>query len=203
MKLFRGLLVWLAIVSVSAACLAQTTAKNSGAGAGSASTRYFQLTLDLKYPSTADGQPQPPDQSISTQVAVGNGRPGSCKTRMTSQLPLVMAGKTTYLDLGTKFDCNNVHVEGNGVAFSIVIETSNVRGMIKTKNHDGGETEEPIISQRNLALSVKLALDTPQVIFDSKAMDSSKLKKIGPSQTVGALQQEPGLQIVMTATELK
>ena len=204
MKLFRDVSICCALVAASAVGLAQST--TSGAGATVSTTRYFQLTLELKYPASVDGQQQPADQSITTQVAVGDRKPGSCKTRMTSQFPLVMAGKTTFVDLGTKFDCNNVHVEGDGLTLSIVLETSSVRGTVLTKNHDGSETEEPIISQRSLALSVKqLALGTPEVIFDSKAIDTSKLKKteLSAVPTPTASVQQPGLQVVMTVTELK
>jgi hypothetical protein len=133
---------------------------------------------------------------------------------MTSQVPVAMEGKTKFIELGTKFDCNNVRVEGGGLALSLVLETSRVARMVPVKDTNGVETEEPVIAQRTLELSVKLPLDTPKVIFDSNvAVPGHPLKpiqalkpvqndsKVVPPQEV--MTPEPAMQIEMTASELK
>lgn len=206
------------IVAASIVGMAQSTSSTSRTGAASPATRYFQLTLVLRYSASADGPPAPGTQSITTELAVREDRPGSgsCKTRMGSQVPVVMEGKTKYIDLGTSFDCNNVHVEGNGLALSIILETSRVTQMIRLKDGNGVETEEPVINQRKMELSVKLPLDTPKVVFDSGvAAKEHPLKALQPLQPqqpmlnganaapANLMMQEPTIQVEMTATELK
>lgn len=139
-------------------------------------------------------------------------RPGaaSSKTRMGSQVPVVIGGKMQLIDVGTSFDCNNVRVEGNDVAMSIVLEASRIGDMVRIKNANGVEVEEPLITQRRIELSIKLPLNTPKVVFDSKVgVPGHSLKplrslqpgdaKIPPAQM---MLQEPGMQIEMIAKEL-
>ena len=172
-------------------------------------TRYFKLTIVLRFPS--DAELEPASQTVTTEVAILPNRTGSCKTRMTSQVPIGTGLATKFIDVGTKFDCNDVRLEGNGLALSIVLETNRLNGMVSLKNHDGVETQEPIISQRNLALSIKLPLDTPKVIFKSKNADPSKLKRptpLGEAAKEGAgkeipMVQDSPMQVEMTASELK
>ena len=205
MKNTSRILLCCAVLMAVTACLAQSTKPASGVSSTSPGTRYFQLTVLLKFPEGTDGLQQHADQVISTDVAVNNNRPGSCKTRVTSQVPIVTGGKTKFVELGTKFDCNDVHVDGDGLALSIVVETSNIQGMITTKSDSGVEMEEPIISQRKLELSAKLLLDTPKVIFDSKTVSHAVIQKLGsgtaPLKT--AVQAPSSMQIEITATELK
>jgi len=164
---------------------------------------------------------EPGEQSITTEIAVPPaGRTGSCKTRMTSQVPVMVGGPQTqfskdgtkFIELGTKFDCNNVHVEGDGLAFTIILETSRVTGMIETgaTNRDGSPVEEPIITQRNLELSVKLPLDQAKVIFDSNTKPLTPLRPLQPLKplhedlkSLPSKMEDRPLQIEMTATELK
>jgi|GEM_PF-6772554 len=194
------------VMVVSTTCVAQQLVKPVAARVSSSSTRYFKLTMVLKHP--VNGELEPVSQSITTEVAVyGDGRTGSCRTRMTSQVPIGTGMATKFIDVGTKFDCNDVRLEGDGLAMSIVLETSRLTRMISLKNRDGVETEEPVISQRNVALSVKLPLDTPKMVFDSKNVDSSKLKPLGPLGAAAAkdetMMQDAAMQIEMTASELK
>ena len=51
---------------------------------------------------------------------------------------------------------------------SIVLETSKISRMNALKDHAGLETEEPVVTQWNLAVSIKLPLATGTVTFDSK-----------------------------------
>lgn len=208
--MLRGMLLGYAMVLVSASATAQPMRASSGAGAGSTDTRYFQLTLDLKSPGSLEGQPQLSAQSIMTEVAVSDGKPGSCRTRMTSQIPV--SGSDKPIDIGTRFDCNNIHLEGDGLALSIVLDMSRITGKVSTKNRDGVEVEEPIISERKLELSVKLPLGTPKVVFDSSSETLVKpLKALQKGSELppsyGAPKRievpTPPLQIEMTATELK
>lgn len=209
MKMFRGVMLWCAMAG-SAVAMAQ--AKPMSAGAAISGTRYFQLTLVLRYTANADGPPVPGTQSITTEVAVIPDRPGasSSRTRMGSQIPVVIGGKTQLIDVGTSFDCNNVRVEGDGVAMSIVLETSRLGGMVPVKEAGGVEVEEPLITQRKIELSIKLPLDTPKVVFDSKmGVPGHPLKSVqslGPGDGKVPAQmmlQEPGMQVEMTAKELK
>ena len=202
--LFKGLVTGVLTIA-SMAGAGQSSRAAANAGTTGAAMRYFQLTVLLRYPGNQ--LPEPRTESITTEVAVGSdGRTGSSKTRMTSQVPMVMAGTTKFMELGTKFDCNNVHVDGNGLALSIVLETSLVNGTVVTKSASGVETEEPLISQRNLELAIKLPLDKPKVIFDSQNMSpKANLVKLGPVVTArkNEMVPEPTLQIEMTATEIK
>lgn len=139
-------------------------------------------------------------------------RPGSssAKTRMGSQVPVVIGGKTQLVDVGTSFDCNNVRVEGDGLAMSIVLEASRIGDMVRIKNANGVEVEEPLITQRRIELSIKLPLNTPKVVFDSKVgVPGHSLKPLQSLQPGDArippaqmMLQEPGMQIEMTAKEL-
>jgi len=202
MKIIRGIVFCCAIVSLSLAGMAQTAKPDAKANAVSPATRYFKLILVLRYPESADGV----QQSISTDVAVSDGRPGKSKMSMGSQLPVTMKGKTEYIDVGTKFDCDNVHLEGDGLAVHMVLETSRVNGTIHIKNTNGVDTEEPVISQRKMELSVKLVPDIPKVVFDTKTMDVSKLKPIGPGPATlpaGTPSAPEAMQVEMTAIELK
>jgi hypothetical protein len=209
MKMFRGVMLWCAMAG-SAVAMAQ--AKPMSAGAAISGTRYFQLTLVLRYTASQGGLPVPGEQSITTEVAVIPDRPGasSSRTRMGSQIPVVIGGKTQLIDVGTSFDCNNVRVEGDGVAMSIVLETSRLGGMVPVKEAGGVEVEEPLITQRKIELSIKLPLDTPKVVFDSKmGVPGHPLKPVqslGPGDGKVPAQmmlQEPGMQVEMTAKELK
>jgi hypothetical protein len=200
-KLLRGVF----FAGVMIACVTGVAQESGKASMASHTTRYFKLTMVLSYP--ANKELEPVSQSITTEVAVfGDGRSGSCKTRMTSQVPVGTGLTTKFIDVGTKFDCNDVRIEGEGLAMSIVLETSRLAGMVALHNKDG-DTEEPVISQRNLVLAVKLPLDTPKVIFDSKNVDSSKLKPLGPlgagAAKDGSVAQEAGMQVEMTVSELK
>ncbi|NYF78357.1 hypothetical protein [Granulicella arctica] len=194
------------VMVVSGVCVAQQPMKSAGASVALSAMRYFKLTMVLKYPT--NGELEPMSQSITTEVAVyGDGRIGSCRTRMTSQVPVGTGVATKFIDVGTKFDCNDVRLEGDGLAMSIVLETSRLTRMISIKNRDGVETVEPVISQRNVTLSVKLPLNTPKVVFDSKDVDSSKLKPLGSLGATaakdGSMMQDAAMQIEMTASELK
>lgn len=211
-KMLPGISFWCVMVAASTICMAQSRKNAPGASTDSQGTRYFQLTLVLKYPESAQALPEPGDQSITTEVAVNENRPGSgsCKTRMTSQLPMITSDKTRFIELGTKFDCDNIHVEGNALALSIILETSRVSGFVTTKNSSGVETEEPLVTQQNIALSVKLPLDTPKIVFDSNAGMAGKLKPLKPLQIgnnahpseVGRMSSS-AIQVEMTAHELK
>ena len=144
-------------------------------------TRYFQLTLDLNF--AASSEQQPTTQTISTEVAVRDGRPGHCKARMVSQMPTGTVSQTKYIELGTKLDCDDVHMEGDSVALVFSLETSRVTKMIKTKNADGTEIDEPVITQRTVQLNVKLPLDQKKVVFDSSTHPLKSLKPLEGSGT--------------------
>ena len=175
-----------------------------------AAPRYFQLTLNLRFVQAADQEPA--TETITTEVAVRDGKPGSCKARMLSQVPTGTGPAMKYIELGTKLDCNGVRVEGDGIALQFALETSGYMGTAKTKGSDGVVFDEPIISQRSVELSVKLPLDQPKVVFDSSA---HALKPLSPPLTsadasAGVLSVTPvpsrlgaPMQIEMTATELK
>jgi hypothetical protein len=171
-------------------------------------SRYFQLTLNLKFGSGEDQQPS--TQTITTEVAVRGGKPGSCKARMISQVPTGSGSTTKYLELGTKLDCNNVHIEGDGIALEFALETSRVTEMIKTKGGDGVEIDEPLIAQRTVQLMVKLPLDQAKVVFDSSSKPTAPLKSLSensPSTSARAMpippRQDPPMLVEMTASELK
>lgn len=206
MKLLRNVILGYALAA-SVVGMAQQAAKSeTGASISPSSTRYFKLKVELRFPTSPEQEPV--TQSMTTEVAVNKDRPGSgsCRIRMGSQVPIGTGMATKFIDVGTKFDCNDIHVEGDGLALSIVLETSRISRMISLKNRAGVETEEPVISQRNLALSVKLPLDTKKVIFDSKNVDPSKLKRLGSLDAEAKdapMMQEAAMQVEMTASELK
>lgn len=171
-------------------------------------TRYFELKLVMRYPGAPGREPRV--ESLMTDIAVIKDRPGasSCRARVTSQVPVMMQKGPTYLDLGTKLDCNDVRVEGNAVAMAVVLETSSVNGMVTTRDKDGQSLEEPLISQRNLQLQARLPLGKPTVIFDTKNMEPMRLKPlkedagaVAGSETDG-MRAPAEMQVEMTAREL-
>ena len=109
-----------------------------------APSRYFQITLNLKFTQAPDQQPA--TESITTEVAVRDGKPGSCKARMLSQVPAGAGSATRYIELGTKLDCNDVHIEGDGIALGFALETSALMGTAKTRGSDGVVFDEPLIA---------------------------------------------------------
>ncbi len=139
--------------------------------------------------------------------------PGSSKTRMGSQVPVAAGGKTQMIDVGTNFDCDNVHLEGDGLALHFVLEASRIGSLIRIKNAEGVEVEEPLITQRTIELSVKLPLNAPKVVFDSKVgVPGHPLQLLPPLKPLEgdakpSLTQipvpQPGMQVEMTAKELK
>lgn len=186
--------------------------KKSGPATVSAESesRYFQITLNLQFGQVADQQPT--TQTITTEVAVRDGRPGSCKARMISQVPVGAGSKTKYLELGTKLDCNDVHIEGDGIALQFTLETSRIAAMVKTRTSDGTEIDEPLITQRTVQLTVKLPLNQTKVVFDSSSHPLEPLKSKSLSQdaptgdankVASPPRQDPPLSIEMTASELK
>jgi hypothetical protein len=184
--------------------------QGKSASAPVAASRYFQITLNLKFAQTAD---QPPaTETITTEVAVRDEKPGSCKARMISQVPIGTGSATKYIELGTKLDCNDVHVEGDGLALQFTLETSGFIGMAKTRGADGAIFDEPMIAQRSVQLSVKLPLDQPKVVFDSSAHPTTPLKPLAPpaNGAAGVVSATPipsrlstPMLIEMTASELK
>jgi hypothetical protein len=143
----------------------------------SAKTRYFELTLNLKF--GANGEQQATMQTITTEFAVRSTIPGTTKARMVSQTPAGNGVKTKYIEVGTKFDADDIHVEGDGVALHFVLSASRPVKMIKYKASDGTEIEEPIITDRTVELSVKLPLDRAKVVFDSSSKSLAPLKPLG------------------------
>ena len=173
-----------------------------------APSRYFQITLNLKFTQAPDQQPA--TESITTEVAVRDGKPGSCKARMLSQVPAGAGSATRYIELGTKLDCNDVHIEGDGIALGFALETSALMGTAKTRGSDGVVFDEPLIAQRSVQLSVKLPLDQPKVVFDSSTHPSTPLKPPAPAANGSLVSATPvpsrldaPMLIEMTASELK
>jgi hypothetical protein len=175
-----------------------------------AASRYFQITLNLKLAQGPDQQPS--TETITTEVAVREGKPGSCKARMLSQVPAGTGAATKYIELGTKLDCNDVHIEGDGIALEFALETSGYVGTARTGGSDGVVFDEPMITQRSVQLSVKLPLDQSKVVFDSSAHATAPLKPPalvgnGSAGVVSATRIPSRLGapmlIEMTATELK
>jgi len=207
MKAAHTIALCLILIVATAAGIAQPGRPGSTAAA---SSRYFQITLNLKFAQAADQQPA--TETITTQVAVRDGKPGSCKARMLSQVPTGTGRAMKYIELGTKLDCNDVRVEGDGIALEFALETSGYMGTAKTKGSDGVFFEEPMITQRSVELSVKLPLDQPKVVFDSSAPPSKLLSPPPPSAdpSAGVVSAMPvptrlgaPMMIEMTATELK
>jgi hypothetical protein len=202
MKALKSGVLFVALLAITSAVQAQP-ARNESAAA----SRYFQITLNLKFMQVAD---QPPaTETITTQVAVREGKPGSCKARMLSQVPMGAGSTMKYLELGTKLDCNDVRVEGDGIALKFALETSGLTGTAKTRGADGVIFEEPLITQRSVELSVKLPLDHPKVVFDASTQPSKPLSPLptdGPGvvsvNSVPARISAP-MVIEITATELR
>ena len=190
--------------------IAQSKGSGPATVSAASASRYFQLTLNLKFGPFAD---QPPTtQTITTEVAVRDGRPGSCKARMISQVPTGAGSKTKYLELGTKLDCNDVHIEGDGLALQFALETSRVAEIVKTKINDGTEIDEPLITQRTVQLTVKLPLDQTKVVFNSSShplapLKAKSLSEDEPTSTANKIssspRQDPPMLIEMTVSELK
>ena len=207
MRVTRKPVLYLALLGVSIAGIAQS--KKSGSAPVAKASRYFQLTLNLKFAPVADHEPTA--QTITTEVAVREGRPGSCKARMISQVPTGTGSGTKYIELGTKLDCNDVHIEGDGIALEFTLETSRIAGMVKTKGSDGVVIDEPVISQRSVQLTARLPLGSPKVVFDFE-FHPRPLKAPNPlgDAPASGVNEAPTPQridspllIEMTATELE
>jgi hypothetical protein len=207
MKATPTLALYLVLIGAATTGIAQPGKPGSTIVAPS---RYFQITLNLKFIQAADQQPA--TETITTQVAVRDGKPGSCKARMLSQVPTGAGATMKYIELGTKLDCNDVRIDGNGIALEFALETSGYMGTAKTKGSDGVVFDEPLITQRSVELSVKLPLDQPKVVFDSSAHPLKPLSPPSPlaNGSTGVVSTMPvasrlgaPMQIEMTATELK
>ncbi len=200
-----------------------TTAGLGQGTAGSPSSerpgsRTFQLTLVIESPPQSGAEAaQPPAESITTEIVVpGDGRMGYGKARMTSQLPTSSQAGAKLVELGTKLDVGEVHVEGKELALHFVLETSRLTGFVSGKDDKGAVVEEPLITERTVELSVKLPLDRAKVVFDSKAVmkpvpepgmkgEMKPLAEAGggtPGLTVRRLGQTE-LRVEMVATEMK
>jgi hypothetical protein len=174
-----------------------------------AKTRYFQLTLNLKF--GANGEQQATMQAITTEFAVRGSIPGTTKARMVSQTPAGNGVQTKYIEVGTKFDADDIHVEGDGVALHFVLSASRPVKMIKYKANDGTEMEEPVITDRMVELSVKLPLDHAKVVFDSSSKSLAVLKPLGANPkgdpaaeaAAGTPKPDQPMVIEMTVSELK
>lgn len=166
-------------------------------------TRHFQLALNLRF-GQVGAQPATA-QTITTEVAVRDGRPGSCKARMISQVPMGAGQKLKYLELGTKLDCNDIHIEGDGIALQFTLETSRIAEMIKTKTSSGEELDEPLITQRTVQLRVHLPLGQTKVVFDSSShpLTVETAKSLSQDSQPSTKMQDSPISLEMTATELK
>jgi hypothetical protein len=198
----------LVLLAAATAGVAQPKSSGAATSATPAATRYFQLTLNLTFGPVADQQPT--TQTITTEVAVRSERPGSCKVRMISQVPAGTGSRTRYLELGTKFDCNDVHIEGVGLALQFTLETTRIIGMVKTRTNAGVVIDEPMLDERTVQLTVKLPLDQTKVVFDSRSKLTPPLKSLPPSVTSGTVlsppvppREDPPMLIEMTASESK
>lgn len=209
MKMILGVAICLTALAMPVAGLSQSKTTRSSVAAVPSNVRYFQLAINLKF--GASGEQQATTQTITTEVAVRGNIPGSCAARMTSQLPTGSGMGTKFLELGTKFDANDIHIEGDGIALHFILETSRPVKMIKYTRNDGVEMEEPIITAQTIELSVKLPLNRPKVVFGSnskslKPLQSLKESAVGdPAAEVasGPPQQDQPIEIEITATELK
>ena len=196
MKTYHATALCLAMLSATAGW---AQPKRSG---HAPTTRYFQLTLNLKSGAVADQQPS--TQTITTELAIRNDKPGSCRARMISQVPTGAGGGAKYIELGTKLDCNDVHIEGDGIALQFALDTSRVVQMIKTKSSDGVERDEPLISERVVQLTVKLPLDQAKVVFDSKTQSSPEAAPLSsPTAVPIPPRKDPPILVELIATELK
>ncbi len=176
-------------------------------GEGTTMTRYFELTMVLRFPGAPGREERV--QRLTTDLAVVRDRPGasSGKARMISQTPVMMQKGPTYVDLGTKLDCNDVRVDGNALAMGVVLETSAVNGTVTTVDKEGRSLQEPLISQRNLSLQIRLPFGKPTVIFDAKNGDLERERPLpgeggGASATVEGPPPATEMQVEMTAREL-
>lgn len=196
-----------AILLMYTSGFAQTKANHTGVAASE--TRYFQLTLNLRF--GAIGEQQATVQTITTEVAVRGSVPGSSKARMVSQTPTGSGTGTKYIEVGTKFDADDIHVEGDGVALHFVLSASRPVKMIRYKASDGTEMEEPVITDRTVELAVRLPLGQPKVVFDSSSKSLAALKplennpKADPAAEAAAGMPKPDQAMVveMTVSELK
>ncbi len=170
-------------------------------------SRNFQLTMVIESPQSGETAAQPSAQSITTEIVVYEGRTGSGKARMTSQLPTSSHLRSKLLELGTKLDCTDVHMDGNQLALHFVLETSRFTGYVTNRDDKGAETEEPLISQRTVELSVKVPLDQPKIVFDSKTVSKGALRPLpgaaGPTPVRVERFEQPELRVELIATELK
>ncbi len=172
--------------------------------------RYFQLTLNLKF--GANGEQQATTQTITTEFALRGTIRGSSRARMVSQTPTGSGTGTKYIEVGTKFDADDIHLEGGGVALHFVLSASRPVKMIKYKSKDGVDMEEPVIADRTVEFAVKLPLDQMKVVFDSSSKSLMALKPLGDnpkadpaaSAAAGALPSpDQPMVIEMTVSELK
>ncbi len=214
---------WRRALLAALVCGGVGTTAGFGQGAGGSPSserpvsRTFQLTLVIESPQSGAAAAQPPAESITTEIVVpGEGRMGYGKARMTSQLPTSSQAGAKLVELGTKLDVGEVHVDGKELALHFVLETSRLTGFVSSKDDKGAVVEEPLITERTVELSVKLPLDRAKVVFDSKAVmkpvpepgmkgEMKPLPEAGggtPGLTVRRLGQTE-LRVEMVATEVK
>jgi len=209
MKTILRVAIYVVVLVMPIAALAQSKLARPAVAAAPTPVRYFQLTIDLKF--GASGEQQATTQTITTEVAVRGTVPGSCSARMVSQVPTGSGTGTKYLEVGTSFDANEIHTDGGGIALHFVLSTSRPVKMIKYTRSDGVEMEEPIITNREIELSVKLPLNQPKVVFDSSSKSLSPLQPLkslsrgepSAEAAAGPPQQDQPMMIELTATELK
>jgi len=211
MKTIFRAAIYVVGLAMPMAGLAQSKATRSPAATVPSPVRYFQLAIDLKF--GASGEQQATTQTITTEVAVRGAAPGACKARMVSQYPTGSGTGTKYIELGTKFDANDIRMDGDGVALHFVLATSRLVKMIKYTRSDGVEMEEPIITEQTVELAVRLPLGQAKVVFDDSSFKPlAPLKPLQGSPTgdpaaeaaaAGPPQQHQPMVIEMTATELK
>lgn len=183
--------------------------KTPQSAAAVSSTRYFQLTLNLTF--GANGEVQEGTQTITSEFAIRGSIHGSSKARMVSQTPAGSGTGTRYIEVGTKFDANDIRIEGDGIALHFVLSASRPVKMIRYTQSDGKEMEEPIITERNVELDVKLPLDKPRVVFDSssKALTQLKSQEINTKNdpaaeaSAGVPRGDQPMKVEMAVTELK
>jgi len=210
MKTILRVALYVAVLVMPAAALAQLKVARPGVAAAPTPVRYFQLAINLKF--GASGEQQATTQTITTEVAVRGTIPGSCKARMVSQYPTGSGTATKYIELGTKFDANDIHIEGEDVALHFILATSRPVKMIKYTRSDGVEIEEPIITEQTIELAVKLPLGQAKVVFDDssfkplaplKPLQGATVGDPAAEAAAGPPQQHQPMVIELTATELK
>lgn len=206
---------WIKIKVLSAVLVCGGVASSFGqakgvsrAGVTAASgSRNFQLTMVIESPQSGETATQPTTQSITTEIVVVEGRTGSGKARMTSQLPSSSSSRSKLVELGTKLDCTDVYMDGNELALHFVLETSRFTGYVESTDEKCGTVKEPLISQRTVELSVKVPLDRPKIVFDSRTVSKGGLKPLpesaGPGRITVERFQQPELRVELMATELK